>query len=292
MDVGLEVFHWRRPAERYEWENGKAIEGQQLSEDYLSETRFLVPRSLRYSIYNPLVTEPTLYRQFAGLEPTEAAFAEFASTYGDLGLGVLALPPGVHGGPVVLYDPLCRWRIAHWGIRPVVEVLNVIQAHDMDLIKKWFRITEKGAFYERDDEHGHAAGWVAIPEHEHRQYLWDWAMRADSDDDALIRVARGWAQEEINAAMSGSNKGTLTNARVLFEADSSRMSLHIVPRTLIGAMWLQCARVLTLHPTFKSCEHCSRWFEFSAEGRRRQSKYCSSRCKVAAYRARKAGSTN
>ena len=119
-----------------------------------------------------------------------------------------------------------------------------------------------------------------------------WSPVQKPKRDALIRVARGWAQEEINSAMSGSDKGTLTNARVLFETDSSRMSLHIVPRTLIGAMWLQCARVLTLHPTFKSCEHCSRWFELSAEGRRRHSKYCSSRCKVAAYRVRKARSTN
>ncbi len=117
-------------------------------------------------------------------------------------------------------------------------------------------------------------------------------MKAASDDEAVVRVAQGWAQEKINKAMGDDEKATITSARIIFEndsgRDSDRMGLHITPRSLIGAMWLQCARILTLNPRFKSCEHCGKWFEISAEGRRGQSKYCSSRCKVAAYRSRKA----
>ncbi|HWF84026.1 MAG TPA: hypothetical protein VG222_04240, partial [Vicinamibacterales bacterium] len=58
--------------------------------------------------------------------------------------------------------------------------------------------------------------------------------------------------------------------------------------TLLGAMWLQCARVLSDNPTFKACEHCGKRFELAADKRRRNSLYCSDRCKVAAHRARRA----
>jgi hypothetical protein len=66
------------------------------------------------------------------------------------------------------------------------------------------------------------------------------------------------------------------------------MTLRIVPETLIGAMWFQCARALTLNPSFRACRNCGKWFELSPDTRRKQSIYCSDRCKVAAYRAKKA----
>jgi hypothetical protein len=105
----------------------------------------------------------------------------------------------------------------------------------------------------------------------------------------LRRFATGWAQEKVNRAMEGERgtDETLTVVRLLFNTDEKRMALHLAPRTLLAAMWFQCARVLALNPTFKQCEHCGEWFERSADGKRRQAKYCSDRCRVARYRARK-----
>ena len=289
MASGLELFYWHRPEDGYEWQDAKPVEElQNLSFVDSKETRFLIPRPMntpRHMRYNPLVKHPTLYREFAALEPTEDAFTRFANAYGDLGVGVFIQ----RSGPFMGYDPLCRWRDAHLSMRPLVDVLNAIQVRDLTTLRQWFSIVDGGAKYQRTDEYVNRWAWIAIP-NEHKEYLWEWAMRADSDDDALVRIAQGWTQNEINSAMSASEKGTLTSTRVIFDHDRESMTLHVTPRTLLGALWFQCARVLTLNPTFRSCEHCGKWFELSAESRRKHSKYCSGRCKVAAYRARKASS--
>ena len=285
----LELYYWHRPENGYEWKDCQAISSD-LSDEDRDETRFLVPKPMttpRHWRYNPLASNPTLYREFAALEPTEEAFAAFASSYGDLGVGVVALPVGETGGEVVLYEPFSRWRRAHWAMYPVVDVLNAIQDHNADALRQWFTVGDFGAKYKRKDERGEELGWVSIP-NQHKEYLWGWAMEARSDDEVLIRIAQGWAQDKINDAMGDNKKGTLTSARILLDHERDRMGLHVTPHSLIGALWLQCARVLTLNPTFKSCEHCGKWFEMSADARRKQSKYCSNRCKVAAYRVRRA----
>jgi hypothetical protein len=57
----------------------------------------------------------------------------------------------------------------------------------------------------------------------------------------------------------------------------------------LGAMWFQCARVLTENYTFRQCENCGKWYEVSADARKKRSKYCSDRCRVAGNRAKVAG---
>lgn len=285
---GLELFYWHRSEGGYEWQDAKALpELQGLSDEDREETRFLIRKPMETPLhwrYNPLVKYPTLYREFAALEPTEAAYAAFANAYGDLGVGLLI----ERSGPMVEYDPFHRWRTAHRMMRPVVDVLTAIQDRSTVALRQWFTVVNNGARYERREADGSGSvGWVTIAD-QHREFIWKWAMEADSDDAALTRIAQGWAQDQINSAMGNSDSGTLTSARVIFEIDRKRMALHISPDSLLAALWLQCARILTLNPTFKSCEHCRTWFELSPETRRKQSKYCSSRCKVAAYRARKA----
>ena len=289
MPNPLELFYWHRPEGGYEWQDYRAV-GAQLSGEDSDETRFLVPKPMtppRHWRYNPLISNPTLYREFAALEPTEEAFAYFASSYGDLGVGVFVVPDGGTGDNLMRYDPFNRWMTAHSAMSPVVDVLNAIQDHNAAALRKWFTIGHFGAMYERKDERRHEQSWVSIP-NQHQEYLWRWAMEARSDDEALIRIAQGWAQDKINDAMGDNKKGTLTSVRILLEHERGRMGLHVTPHSLVGALWLQCARVLTLNPTFKSCEHCGKWFEMSADTRRKQSKYCSNRCKVAAYRVRRA----
>ena len=173
----------------------------------------------------------------------------------------------------------------------MADVLRAIQEDDITALKQWFTLTKEGARYhwQLDDNVTLGAfGWVTSAG-ELRDYLWTWAMKADSDAEALMRVARGWAQQQINEAIGGDRQpGTNCSARVVFDQDREHMTLRIVPETLIGAMWFQCARVLTLNPTFRACKHCAKWFELSPDTRRKQAIYCSDRCKVAAYRAKKA----
>jgi hypothetical protein len=299
MSQGIDLFIWHRPAGGFSWRDGRVLapENQKdLTSADRAETRFLVPNPMetsRHWRYNPLAKHPTLFREFANLEPTEEAYASFASEYGDLGIGVFvdasttrqletAISDSVH-------DPFCRWRSAHAHIRAVADVLSAIQSEDAAVLKQWFTVTKNGARYHRKDPVTfEALGWVTIAG-ELRDYVWTWATQANSDAEALLRIARGWAQERINEAIGGERQpGTNCSARVVFDQDRGHMTLRIVPETLIGAMWFQCARVLTLNPVFRACKQCGRWFELGPDTRRKQSIYCSDRCKVAAYRAKKA----
>lgn len=288
MATGIDLFVWHRPDGGFEWQNGTPLENQTpLSEIDRKETRFLVPKPMevpRHLRYAPLVKYPTLYREFAALKPTEDAYAQFASDYGELGVGVFIESQGF-----AARDPFCRWRSGHAHIRAVADVLGAIQAGDTATLKQWFTLTKEGARYHRADPiTWESMGWVTV-QGELREYLWTWAMKADSDAEVLLRIAQGWAQEKINEALEGDKQpGTSSTARVVFDQDRGQMTLRIVPATLIGAMWFQCARVLTLNPTFRACRHCREWFELSPDKRRKQSIYCSDRCKVAAYRAKKA----
>jgi hypothetical protein len=298
MSNDIDLFIWHRPEGGFAWRDAKVFAPDKqkgLSDIEAEETRFLVPKPMerpRHWRYNPLRKCPTMYKEFASLEPTEDAYARFASEYGDLGIGVFidastsAAVEATFSGAV--HDPFCRWRSAHAHIRAVTDVLNAIQAEDTTILKQWFTVTKDGAKYHRADPvTWESFGWVTIAG-ELRDYVWKWAAKADSDAEALLRVARAWAQEQINEAIGGNKQpGTNCSARVVFDHEREHMTIRIVPETLIGAMWFQCARVLTLDPAFRECKHCGKWFELSPDTRRKQAIYCSDRCKVAAYRERK-----
>jgi len=301
MGQDIDLFLWHRSEGGYQWQDGRVFSPDNqtgLSAAEREETRFLVANPMetpRHWRYRPLEKNPTLYREFANLEPTEEAYASFANQYGDLGIGVFidASPtPDFEATFGAASDPFCRWRSAHAQIRAVVDVLNAIQAEDTTVLKQWFTVSKDGAKYHRKDPVTlEAFGWVTIAG-ELREYVWKWATKADSDAEGLLRVARGWAQQQINEAIGGEkHPGTNCSARVVFDQDREHMTLRIVPETLIGAMWFQCARVLALNPLFRACKHCGKWFELSPDTRRKQAIYCSARCKVAAYRAKKSASS-
>jgi hypothetical protein len=289
MASSLELFRWVRPEGGFEWVNDVVMApDNQPGIDQIdrTETRFLAPKAMpkpKHWQYNPLAEYPTLYRDFASLDPSEEAYAAFATAYGALGVGFFT-----EGARILTEgrEPFCRWRAAHASMRRVADVLTAIQSSDAKVLSEWFTLHEGSASFRREDDLTWLQTGVVAMAGQLRDYLWIWANEAESDAEALIRIAKGWAQQQINEAVE--RDGHQSTARVLFDVDRKEMSLHLVPRTLLGAMWLQCARALTLNPIFRSCQHCGRWFELSPEKRRKQSLYCSSRCKVAAYRKRKA----
>jgi len=282
----LELFYWRRADDGYEWIDGKAETTEASDQALREETRFLAPRNLytaKLWRYNPLVASPTLYREFASTPHTEEGYLSFANAYGDLGTGVLLN----QSGPIVFYDPLYTWHLAHARVRPVVDVLNAIQSNDVATLRQWFTLMNNGARYRRDGPEGISLATVTMTGGL-REHLWTWATEAPSENEAILRIARGWAQGEINEGMEGkSQPESISSARVIFDVEKKSMTMRVTPHSLLGAIWLQCARMLTLNPAFRECAHCAKWFELSPDTRRRQSKYCSDRCKVAAYRRRK-----
>ncbi len=61
-----------------------------------------------------------------------------------------------------------------------------------------------------------------------------------------------------------------------------RASLHVVPTTLLAAIWLQVAGELTEGTSYKKCRHCPNWFPVGpGTGHKRTKMFCSTRCRVA-----------
>jgi hypothetical protein len=290
MAVNVDYFTWICPDGGYVWSDGLALSEVNKPED-AREQRFLFEASTeprRARRYNPLLGYPTLYKTFAQLAATEEAYAAFAGEYGWLGVDVFM---AAGQGPIA--EPLVRWNEEHMRVRHVADVLSAIQGEDVATLQTWFTIRDHHVNYRRDDmgvTGGSRFGTVAA-ETDLKEWLWKWAFSDGSNDVAMVRFAKGWCQSEINEALAGGRSGereSLTAATVLYNHLREDMTLHIVPKTLLAGMWLQCARVLSMNVSFRACEHCGKWFEVSPDARRKQTKYCDARCKVAAYRQRKA----
>jgi hypothetical protein len=303
MESTLEYFAWARPLQGYAWEDAAVMnEGpftpEPLDND-IKENRFLMWRDRASQVVAaPLLSDnPTLFRDFASLEPTEEAFLAFANAYGWLGVSQLLKgelvnedgktirrisfsDPRAHG------EPLWRWKKAHRELSKVSDVLQSITTNDLAKLNEWFTIGADAARYERRTALGLEGEWICANKPPLRPALWKWANQGKTEADRLKRFAFAWAQKRINDAIGDGKYGTSTSVRVLVDGDRDLMSLHIVPDTLLAAMWLQCARVLTENPTFKACENCGKWFELAPNARRKNSMYCSARCKLAAHRAR------
>lgn len=97
-----------------------------------------------------------------------------------------------------------------------------------------------------------------------------------------------WAplQERINARLE-----VLVRPRLLRDADASdQLRFHLVPRTLLGAIWLQLARAIDGDKQFPACDECGRPFEVSRErhiGKKKSAKFCSGACRQRHWRGTK-----
>lgn len=100
--------------------------------------------------------------------------------------------------------------------------------------------------------------------------------RGDIDVAALCLINR-----EVNLRLEEHVRPALE-----FDPRQSRDRLVLIPRNLLGAMWLQLAETVSSGKLHRQCEACGRWFEVSAGNYRTDRKYCSDACKVRAYRAR------
>jgi hypothetical protein len=304
MDSSLEYFAWGRPVDGFVWEDARVINDSVLMPKPLArdveETRFLRWRDRASQVVPlpPLHKNPTLFREFASLNPTEDSFVRFANDYGWLGVSQLLEGDAEvneqgktvrvvrFGDPRAHGEPLWRWKAAHQALSKVSDVLQAITTDDLTTLTEWFSIRTDAALYQRETQVGGEWEWVCGAANPPlRPALWKWANGGQTELERLKRIASAWAQKRINDALGNADNSTNTSVRILLNAKGG-MSLHIVPDTLLAAMWLQCARVLTENPTFKACEKCGKWFEISPEMRRKSTMYCSAKCKVAAHRAR------
>jgi len=104
------------------------------------------------------------------------------------------------------------------------------------------------------------------------------AWRSDADRRSVQKLVNLRVSEDVGAG-----------ARLLWDRSSERLVLRLVPRTLLGALWLQIAQAIDAGTQYVRCATCYRFVVLHPDralGRRSNTRYCSSACRQRAWRAR------
>jgi len=224
-----------------------------------SDKRWLFPTDLStpdaLQSYGPLVDTPALFRTFADTEPTEEGFLTFVNQYGMLGTGQPALMPG---NQFLMGDSLSRMESEHKALTQVVHMLDALKSRRVEA----------------------AAQQVAHP-------IIDRALKTGRYSE-LREACVHWLKVTINERMGniGPEKGDPLITVLELDA-SGNLRLQQKTRSLLGALWVQCARAAEGDQVFRRCKACRGWMLISPDvGKRRQAIYCSAVCKVRAFRSR------
>lgn len=78
----------------------------------------------------------------------------------------------------------------------------------------------------------------------------------------------------------------LTTPIASLQLSPRRFEITVQPRTFLGALWFQFAQALDGRKGYNVCAHCGSWFDIGKWGSRRDKKFCSGKCRQAAYDTR------
>jgi hypothetical protein len=211
--------------------------------------------------YYPLGERTGLFREFAELKPTESHILAFANRFGlleaidDIELASKSGPVSVHG------DSLQLWK----------DEIGVFKL----AIALWDLLT--------------AGKWQALVEFQAKL----------NSPELLLAAGRRWHLNDADPAMpalsmiqriADSRLQEHVETRLLFQGNLPRLGISLMPRNLLGALWLQFSAAVGALKTFNKCQQCAAPFELSRDphtGKRRDAQFCSARCRVGHHRARK-----
>ena len=158
-------------------------------------------------------------------------------------------------------------------MRETIDLWDLARASDMQGLSRY--IEWEGSSTIRLRPQNDAGGvietissWDIAPELMHRFRPGD-----------LIQPALVATQRRINRQIAAA-------PRLLWNHKEGRSDLHILPNSLIGALWLQFAQAVDGDRKYRRCAECRTWFEISPETARVTRTYCSNACRSKAYRKR------
>jgi hypothetical protein len=210
--------------------------------------------------YHPLEEQTGLFFDFAALEPAEAEIQAFANRFGLLTTGD-DHPVDSEFGPVMVHgESLEFWKEQVDAFRIVVVFWDAVLSGKRHDIEKF-----------RDSLLAPQLPLVV----QQRLHLVeeDPAMAVLS---TIQRIVDSRLRERVEV-------------RLLFKGNQPQLGGALMPQDLIGALWLQFAAAIDARKTFSTCRQCGTHFELSRDpetGKRRDSRYCTARCRVAHYRGR------
>jgi hypothetical protein len=293
------VTAWEVPEEGFKWVDGYAF-GRNVNS---TVERFLVTKvkaGQGWRRYWPVADVPALFRTFIETEPTEAAILDFATRYGALGIAQdIEIPAEDESGQTLSPEAGFEFdfgkgeSFSYWvdeilGLRHVLKVWDALQALDVEELQSWFRIEDfHGALRASYDAGQPLRRAVYTHERspqttiqEFQWYLSHAEIRRLTEDPST--VALSFIRTVIESRLREQ-----VGARLIYqdEAELGPLAVNLVPKSLLGALWIQASHAIESNKSYGRCRQCRCWFEVPPElaslGQRKDLGYCSVACREA-----------
>jgi hypothetical protein len=301
-------FMWHVPTGGFEWVTAEAWAPGNPPVPYAA--RFLEPRMTGVPrSYHPLTDAPALFRTFADVAPTEAAIQEFANRYGGLGV-VEAIRPS--DSPPSQGESFERWGRELRSLKAVLHLWEALTENRYEDLRRWMSL-QPGAMDELTEwdrviryvpDHlppegpevlslPHVRLWAAPDTSAGLQWVWSAGDTGTPSGDPTTRdvpttptgLALTYVRELVNWRLRDHTGMRLLDREAA--PGTTPLGLSAVPTNLLGAIWLQCARAIEGVGRYQRCPQCLDWFAVHPKAMRENTSYCSTRCRVAAFRARR-----
>lgn len=243
--------------------------------DGLSKTSLVIPPEMPWlvssdeggSSYDPFREEPSLFRRFAELPPTDKeGMLAFAKEFGLLGVSELSVVERSVVDQLVLAEPFDAWVREVRAMKHAVDLFDAIQARDQKRLAQWITVTERAVKYRREDALGFTHFTFTLPSRE----------RGGSQPPkiTLFAVARGILQSRyVNDRLR-----EYTSLLVVDAGRERQPRLRAVPANLLGALWLELARAYDGNIHYRRCEWspCQKWIEITRtfDGHTKAARFC------------------
>lgn len=245
--------------------------------------------------YNPLETNPELFRTFASLrENDEADYAQFAETYGLLGIYTFITTPAENPRKA-FGESLVAWSWNHRLMKALLCVYDAVRRSRANDLAQW--LTVQPSEY---------AGWkmlsvepsegspITLP----RGGAWNvdalrmsdvLPVKASNQSERIKRIAMRWVANGVSLQLAGATfyESSVT-AQVMRSTPNYDFGIQIMPTSLLGAMWLQFANTIEGNLNYHRCKNagCRGWMLVSPGGKRAHADFCSDKCRLRHWRRR------
>ncbi|MEI7814720.1 MAG: hypothetical protein WCJ13_08005 [Coriobacteriia bacterium] len=220
--------------------------------------------------YAPLKDEPALFRKFAELDDTEAAFAGFARKYGDYKVLDLTMRHvrGAESSSPLSGHPLTHWQQERQKLAQAVRLWEALKSgHVGGVVDSDVKMEPTGDAVRVRFKRPADSKWETIT-----------SLPKSSSDRRAVQTAlaalvtRGCAGVNTALAVSGPKYRGVG------------VGLTFAVSDLMGAMWLQLAMAIDVPREHSKCEGCGEWWD--ATGARSTRDYCSEKCRQSIIRTR------
>jgi hypothetical protein len=287
-------FRWEVPEDGYQWITAIAPYGSHgkgsPKEDLFLTDGILLGGSFRRRFYSPLRHNRGLFRNFAEVQPTQEGIRAFANLYGHLGgdLSKHLILPNKLGGSG---EELSAWQNEIVTMRQTVALWDMVQQSDTQGLARYIEWEKDPKDSKKGDilgvqynSHPNMQPGAFPPKGDQSVSAW---IATTNEPETLARFRVGdviqpalfYLQRVVNERLRAR-----VVPRLLWDTERIQLELHIVPGSLIGALWLQFAQAISGNITYRRCEVCGTWFDLLPPITRKSRQFCSNACRSKAYR--------